>query len=159
MRSIEPGLAPFDHWIEGNEDAISPSAKRGFVLFNTKGNCATCHSGWRFTDDFFHDIGVATDDLGRGQFLRYSQPMQFAFKTPTLRSVALRPPYMHDGAFASLYDVIRFYEKGGIDRPSRSDHISPLQLSEQERLDLVAFLQTLTGVREAEPPPRLPDTN
>lgn len=155
-RSIEPGVAPFDRWIEGDEDAISASARRGFVLFNTKGNCAVCHGGWRLTNDSFHDIGVATKDLGRGQQLKGVEAMQYAFKTPTLRSVALRPPYMHDGSLTSLYDVVRHYEKGGIERPSRSAEMSPLHLNETERLDLVAFLQTLTGVPEGEQPPKLP---
>lgn len=155
-RAIEPGVAPFDRWIDGDEDAISTSAKRGFVLFNTKGNCAACHNGWRFTNDSFHDIGIAAKDRGRGQELKDVEAMQHAFKTPTLRSVALRPPYMHDGSAPNLYEVIRLYEKGGIDRPSRSPEIFPLQLTEPDRLDLIAFLQTLTGVREGEPPPRLP---
>lgn len=61
-RAIEPGIAPFDRWIEGDEDAVSQSAKRGFVLFNGKAECFLCHSGWRFTNDSFHDIGVATKE-------------------------------------------------------------------------------------------------
>jgi cytochrome c peroxidase len=155
-RTIEPGIAPFDRWVKGDEAAISESAKRGFVLFNTKGNCAACHSSWRFTDDSFHDIGTATKDLGRGQQVKDVAKMQYAFKTPTLRSVALRPPYMHDSSSATLYDVVKHYEKGGIDRPSRSAEIFPIKLSEQERLDLVAFMQTLTGVPEGERGPKLP---
>ncbi|MCW5749139.1 MAG: c-type cytochrome [Alphaproteobacteria bacterium] len=153
-RTFEPGVAPFDRWIKGDEDAISASAKRGFVLFNTKGNCAVCHRDWRFTDDNFHDIGLPGDDRGRGQLLHDVAAMQFAFKTPTLRSVALRAPYMHDGSLDSLYDVVRFYDSGGINRPSRVGGASPLHLSEQERLDLVAFLRTLTGEREGESAPR-----
>ena len=66
-RAIEPGIAPFDRWTEGDEDAISQSAKRGFLLFNGKGGCFLCHSGWRLTNDSFHDIGVSTKDLGRGR--------------------------------------------------------------------------------------------
>jgi cytochrome c peroxidase len=82
--------------------------------------------------------------------------MKYAFKTPTLRSVALRPPYMHNGSAVSLYDVVKHYEAGGIDRPSRSAAMTRLELSEQDRLDLVAFLQTLTGMPEGDPPPTLP---
>jgi cytochrome c peroxidase len=74
--------------------------------------------------------------------------MRHAFKTPTLRSVALRPPYLHDGSAATLADVIRLYERGGIDRPSRSPSIFPLDLTEQDRADLVAFLETLTGEKD-----------
>jgi cytochrome c peroxidase len=82
--------------------------------------------------------------------------MKFAFKTPTLRSVALRPPYMHNGSATTLYEVVKHYETGGIDRPSRSAAIAKLDLSEQDRLDLVAFMQTLTGVAEGDTPPKLP---
>ena len=155
-RTMEPGPAPFDRWIAGDEAAISESAKRGFVLFNGKANCEACHSGWRFTNDSFHDIGTTTTDFGRGQQLKSVKAMQYAFKTPTLRSVALRPPYMHNASEMNLYDVVKHYEKGGIDRPSRSAEIFPLQLSEQDRLDLVAFMQTLTGMPEGEPAPKLP---
>jgi len=80
-RTFEPGPAPFDRWVEGDEQAISESAKRGFVLFNNKGLCFACHSGWRFTDDKFHDIGTSTRDLGRGREFKDNVEMQYAFKT------------------------------------------------------------------------------
>ena len=144
-RTLEPKPAPFDRWIEGDEQAISESAKRGFVLFNTtQSMCFTCHSGWRFTDDKFHDIGSTTTDLGRGRVVKDDESMQYAFKTPTLRSVTLRPPYMHNASQATLHDVMKHYEKGGIDRPSRSPLMMPIQLSDQERNDLIAFMETLT---------------
>jgi cytochrome c peroxidase len=76
--------------------------------------------------------------------------MQFAFKTPTLRSVALRPPYMHNASAATLVDVMKHYEKGGIDRPSRSPMMMPIELSDQERGDLIAFLESLTGAEDAQ---------
>ena len=142
-RTLEPGLAPFDRWIEGDEQAISESAKRGFVLFNGKTNCFACHSGWRFTDDKFHDIGTTSSDPGRGRVVKDDELMQFAFKTPTLRAVALRPPYMHNGSHATLVEVMKHYEKGGIDRPSRSPLMMPIELSDQERQDLIAFMETL----------------
>ncbi len=144
-RSIEPPQAPFDRWIAGDEAAISEAAKRGFVVFNEQGNCIGCHRGWRFTDDDFHDVGTSTTDRGRGGELKNQRFLQFAFKTPTLRSVALRAPYMHDGSMATLREVIDHYEKGGIDRPSRSPMMHPLDLTEQDKTDLVAFLETLTG--------------
>ena len=142
---LNPGPRPFDRWIEGDESAISNPAKRGFVLFNTKATCFACHTGWRFTDDKFHDIGVSKKDHGRGAVLKDDETAQYAFKTPTLRSVALRPPYMHDGSTATLLDAVKHYEKEPIDRPSRSPLFVPTALSEQERNDLVAFMQTLTG--------------
>jgi cytochrome c peroxidase len=155
-RTMEPGPAPFDRWIAGDEAAIPEEAKRGFALFNTRTNCFACHSGWRFTDDKFHDIGVSKTDRGRGNVLKDDESMQYAFKTPTLRSVALRPPYMHDGSSATLADAVRHYEKEPVDRPSRSPLFVPVELTEQERLDLVTFMQTLTGTPEGEPAPQLP---
>jgi cytochrome c peroxidase len=155
-RTMEPGPAAFDRWVEGDENAISLSAKRGFVVFNTKGNCFACHSGWRFADDLFHDIGTSTKDKGRGNALKDDPQAQYAFKTPTLRSVALRPPFMHDGSSATLMDVMKHYEKGGIDRPSRSPLMMPVDLTEQDRADLVAFMETLTGSPEGDTAPALP---
>jgi len=157
-RTIEPGVAPFDRWIEGDEDAISQSAKRGFVVFNGKAECSVCHGGWRLTNDSFHDIGTATKDLGRGREVKSDPLMQYAFKTPTLRSVALRPPFMHDGSAADLHEVMKHYEKGGLDRPSRSPLMKPIQLTDQDRRDLIAFMETLTGMPEAEAAPKLPGT-
>jgi cytochrome c peroxidase len=144
-RTIEPVEAPFDRWIAGDEAAISEAAKRGFVLFNGTGNCSGCHVGWRFTDDKFHDIGTTTTDLGRGREIREQALMQFAFKTPTLRSVGLRAPYMHNGNFPTLADAVKHYVLGGIDRPSRSPLMKPVALTGPEQADLVAFLRTLGG--------------
>ncbi len=145
-RTIEPGSAPFDRWVAGDEAAISASAKRGFALFTGKAGCSACHSGWRFTDDNFHDIGTTTTDLGRGKEVK-DESLNYAFKTPTLRSVALRAPYMHNASAATLADVVKVYEKGGIARPSRSPMLLPLGVTDQERLDLVAFMETLDGKR------------
>ena len=146
VRSITSGAAPFDRWIGGDPTAISAPAARGFAIFNGKGQCAECHSGWAFTDGSFHDIGTARGaDVGRGKLFKTSVKLQYAFKTPTLRNVAVRPPYMHDGSFTTLEAVIDHYDKGGIERPSRAEAIRPLQLSADEKQDLVAFLKTLTG--------------
>jgi len=155
-RTVVSARAPFDSWIENNERAISDAAKRGFVLFNTKAGCNKCHSGWNFTDDSFHDIGLASEDIGRGKFLPSIEKMKFAFKTPGLREIARRGPYMHDGAVATLDAVVEHYDRGGIDRPSRSDLIKPLGLTAQEKSDLVAFMQTLTSDDEPTTLPVLP---
>jgi cytochrome c peroxidase len=145
-RSIVSTEAPFDRWIKGEDSAISESATRGFDLFNGKAHCASCHSGWAFTDSSFHDIGTATgDDLGRGRLFPTSVKLRYAFKTPTLRDAARRAPYMHDGSVPTLAAVVDLYNRGGIDRPSRSELIKPLGLTAAEKADLVAFLQTLTG--------------
>jgi cytochrome c peroxidase len=143
-RTIVSGTAPFDQWISGDESAISEPAKHGFVLFNTTGNCAACHSGWNFTDGGFHDIGLLDADPGRGAILNLLS-QQHAFKTPTLRDVARRGPFMHDGSMATLEDVVAHYAKGGVQRASLAPEMHPLDLSEADAADLVAFLKTLTG--------------
>jgi cytochrome c peroxidase len=145
-RTVVSGQAPFDKWATGNEKAISESAKRGFWLFNNKANCSSCHSGWRFTDDSFHDIGIPGTDLGRGKLMPNFDILQFAFKTPTLRNVEHRAPYMHDGSEKTLEDLVELYNLGGrVQRPSLSREIKPLNLSAQEKRDLVEFLKTLTS--------------
>jgi cytochrome c peroxidase len=118
---------------------------------------SSCHAGSPFTDDGFHDIGTSTKDLGRGREVKDDPQMQYAFKTPTLRSVALRAPYMHNGSLANLDAVIRHYENGGLDRPSRSPMMMAIKLDDGERADLVAFLTTLTGSPEGEAAPKLPE--
>ncbi|MBV9266291.1 MAG: c-type cytochrome, partial [Acidobacteriaceae bacterium] len=145
-RTVITADAPFDRWVNGDEQAISPSAKRGFDVFNGKAHCAECHSGWNFTDSGFHDIGVADDDLGRGKLLKI-EAMQHAFKTPTLRDVSLRAPYLHNGSEPTLEAVVNFYDKGGDagQRPSLAPEIQPLHLAEQEKKDLIEFLRALTS--------------
>ncbi len=145
-RTILATRAPFDRWIAGDESAMSEAAKRGFVLFNGKAACADCHQGPSFTDFSFHDIGVAgEDDIGRGRLFPTGVKLQHAFKVPTLRDVARRAPYMHDGSLPTLEAVVDEYNTGGIERPSRSSLIHPLGLTEDEKRDLIAFLNTLTG--------------
>lgn len=142
--------APFDRWIAGEEDAIGPAAKRGFVLFNGKANCAACHQGWAFTDHAFHDIGLPDDDRGRGAVLGMPE-LDHAFKTPSLRDIARRAPYMHDGSLPSLRAVLDHYVGGIVARPTLSDDLKPVALSEQEIGDLLAFLGSLTSAASADP--------
>ena len=144
-RTLVSNKAPFDRWIDGDEAAIGESAKRGFVVFNDKGNCAACHSGWRFTDDGFHDIGLTSEDIGRGAEMPGEPLLQHAFKTPTLRNIDQRAPYMHDGSSASLREVVVHYDTGFVQRPSLSPEMHRLGLTETEIADLVAFMHTLTS--------------
>jgi cytochrome c peroxidase len=155
-RTVVSADAPFDRWARGDQGAISESAKRGFVLFNTTAKCSTCHSGWRFTDDGFHDIGLAGDDMGRGKIMPGLTILERAFKTPTLRNIAERAPYMHDGSQATLEAVVDHYDKGFVRRPSLSDSIKPLNLSAQDRADLVAFMRTLSSQDAPVSLPNLP---
>jgi cytochrome c peroxidase len=155
-RTVVSGRAPFDAWIEGDTKAISEEAKRGFVLFNTKAGCMNCHSGWNFTDDSFHDIGLTSPDVGRAKILPGIPKMQYAFKTPGLREITRRGPFMHDGSVSTLEAVMEHYDEGGINRPSRSELMKPLGLSKQEKDDLVAFMKTLSSDMDPTTVPVLP---
>jgi cytochrome c peroxidase len=156
-RTIVPGPSPFERWINGDDKAIDAAARRGFALFNGKAQCSACHKGFAFTDGSFHDIGTAKgNDIGRGRLFPKSTQLRYAFKTPTLWDVARRAPYMHDGSVPTLDAVIDLYDRGGIDRPSRSPHIRPLHLTAGEKADLIAFLHTLTTEPERFVYPALP---
>jgi cytochrome c peroxidase len=156
-RTIVSGTAPFDRWVAGDPSAVSEPAQRGFALFETKARCSVCHAGWRFTDDSFHDLGVAGEDLGRGGVLEGIESVRFAFKTPSLRDVTRRAPYMHDGSEPTLAEVIELYALGGrVERPSLSHEIRPVDLDARERADLVAFLESLASDEAPVPIPRLP---
>jgi cytochrome c peroxidase len=156
-RTVVSGAAPFDRWIEGDDDAISEEAVRGFVVFNDKARCASCHAGWRFTDDSFHDIGAPGADRGRATILEGIESMEFAFKTPTLRDVDRRGPYLHDGSEPTLESVVELYDLGGrVKRPSLSAEIVPLSLTADESRALVAFMRTLTSDDAPVAMPRLP---
>lgn len=156
-RTVVSGTAPFDEWIGGRETAISESAKRGFDLFNTKANCVACHSGWNFTDDGFHDIGLPSDDIGRGKYLPQIEAVQHAFKTPTLRNVTHRAPYMHDGSEKTLEGVVELYNLGGrAQRPSLAHEVKALSLTASEKDDLCNFMRTLTSADAPTTIPTLP---
>jgi cytochrome c peroxidase len=155
-RTLVSNKAPFDRWIDGDESAIGEDAKRGFKIFNEKGNCAACHSGWRFTDDGFHDVGLKSEDVGRAAQMPNEPTLKYAFKTPTLRNINLRAPYMHDGSVRTLRDVVIHYDTGFVQRPSVSPEMRRLGLTEQEVKDLVAFLHTLTSQDDMIAVPVLP---
>lgn len=154
-RTVISEEAPFDHWIKGDGGAISDSAKRGFSLFNGKAKCSACHSSWRFSDGSFHDIGIDDEDIGRGKFVPLPA-MQHAFKTMGLRNIERRAAYMHNGSMVTLEEVIDHYNNGFVQRESLSDEIKPLNLTVQEKNDLVEFLKTLTSKDKAVTLPDLP---
>ena len=105
-RTIVSSYSPFDRWVDGDEKAISESAKIGFELFVGKAGCGKCHRGWNFTDNKFHDIGTTESDVGRGAITPNDPTSKFAFKTPSLRDIAQRAPYMHAGQLETLRDVV-----------------------------------------------------
>lgn len=156
-RTIVSPKAPFDRWLDGDASAISASAKRGFRVFGGKGRCDQCHSGWRFTDDGFYDIGIKGSDKGRGDIIPGIASIEFAFKTPTLRDVDRRGPYMHDGSVATLEEVVDHYNRGGdTKREGHSEHVVPLRLTKSEKRDLVEFMKTLTSPPAPVVMPQLP---
>jgi cytochrome c peroxidase len=145
VRSLVSPPTRFDAWIEGDAQALRPGEVRGFGLFVGKAGCVLCHVGWRFTDDRFHDIGLPSRDGGRGG-VPGGTPGLSAFKAPGLRELVRTAPYMHDGSLATLEAVVRHYSGGFVARPSLATHINrKLRLSPQERVDLIAFLRTLSS--------------
>jgi len=157
-RTVLSGGSPCDRYQAGDKTAMSESAVRGMALFNDsqKANCVTCHAGFNFTDESYHNLGVGMDkpnpDWGRFVVTKNDFD-KGAFKTPTLRNVTQSAPYMHDGSETTLLQVIGFYDKGGFKNQWLSKEIKPLNLSPQDKADLVAFLESLTAeVRGAERP-------
>jgi cytochrome c peroxidase len=149
VRTIRSTDSPYDRYQAGDTNALTYFEKAGQEVFRGKGNCAGCHSAPDFTDDQFHNTGVAWSG---GRFTdegRYSVTMNpqdhGSFKTPTLREVAHTAPYMHDGSLATLEDVVSFYAQGGHRNPYINGRVRPLALSSGEQKALVAFLKTLSG--------------
>ena len=153
VRSIRSGNSRFDRYAAGESGVLTALELKGLQVFRGKGNCTACHVGPNFTDERFHNTGVAwrngkfsdeghavvsTKDADRG-----------AFKTPTLREVARTSPYMHDGSITTLEEVVDFYDRGGRPNLHLDPEMQPRQFTADEKTALVAFLQVLSGeVRE-----------
>jgi cytochrome c peroxidase len=140
---------------------MNESAKRGRDLFfSTKSNCSACHVGANFTDELYHNLGVGMDaaepDLGRFTQTKLEKD-RGAFKTPTLRNIESNAPYMHDGSQKTLEEVVDWYAKGGHPNPYLSDKIKKLELTEQDKADLVSFMKALTGPLPEVAQARLPE--
>ena len=160
-RDLSPGESRFDKWYFGKRaDALSAQEQAGFTVFVWSG-CDACHRvGARdgsFTDNQFHNIGLGFDrarraganaqpqpDAGRMEITR-SAEHRWQFRTPSLRNVALTAPYMHDGSLATLRDVVDWYNEGGGEDPAKRRFLHRLGLSESQKLQLIAFLRSLTG--------------
>jgi cytochrome c peroxidase len=180
-RTLISRNAPFDRYMTGDWQAMSEGARRGLALFTGKARCLLCHHGPNFTDGQFHHLGVpdapllahplvqaalrfdakrmrlpgyeqVTEDLGR-YLVTKDEKDRGAFRTPTLRQVAQREPYMHNGVFQTLEEVLDFYDAGGGAVSGKSPLIQPLGLTAQEKRDLLAFLQALTGELPTVTPP------
>lgn len=158
-RTIVSTESPFDRWRKGDDTAVSESVKRGFEVFQGKANCAACHQGFNFTDNGFHNIGVKSLAAAEaaGRYAHLPLPSQKgAFKTPTLRDVALTAPYMRNGIYRTLDEVIDHYDRGGDAKDHLSPEVRPLNLNAQEKRDLVEFMKSLTGTPRPIELPQLP---
>ena len=147
--------SPFDQWIKGDKNALTNQQVEGFKLFvNPKrGNCAACHSAPNFTDNGFHNIGLAQYGTKNPDMGRYTQKplglMKGAFKTPTLRDITLTAPYFHDGSAESLAEVVSHYESGGKVKTNISPSMKTSKLSDAEQQAIIAFMTALTSKLEA----------
>jgi cytochrome c peroxidase len=164
-RSLRTTQSPFDRFVAGDAAALPPDAARGFALFEGKAGCAQCHltkpvdGRAPLTDGAFHDTGVAfraakaagdvdDPDLGRGargENAADRRKGRMQFRTPSLRDVLRRGPYMHDGSLASLLHVIDWYDGGAAPHRGLDPKIRRLGLTPAEKDDLLAFLVALTG--------------
>ncbi len=135
---------------------MNPAAVRGMEVFKGKGKCNLCHlftpDRAIFTDNSFHNIGVGIDmpdpDLGRYSVvegLAKAEGLKGAFKTPTIRNIAVTAPYMHDGSQKTLEEVVGFYDKGGHPNTYLDPQMKPLNLTAKEMSDLVEFMKALTS--------------
>jgi cytochrome c peroxidase len=149
-RSLVSNNSQFDKWLRGAKNAMTPQQVRGFRLFTdpAKGNCAACHQPPNFTDNGFHNIGVGSPDATSPDVGRYAikrvKSMKGAFKTPTLRDIALTAPYFRDGSAGTLMDVIEHYNRGGTPSADVSPDIKPLNLARDEMEAIVEFQRALT---------------
>ncbi len=147
VRTLRSGGAQVDRYLEGDRDALREDARRGARLFYGKAGCSTCHAGPNFSDELFHNTGVAvtSGDSGRFGVTRDSADVG-SFRTPSLRNVAQTAPYMHDGSIEHLGEVIQFYDEGGKANPNLDRNLRPLGLSATERAELESFLRGLSGI-------------
>lgn len=149
QRTFLSGDSPYDRYVhQGQAEALTPAQQRGMRLFfsDTTG-CGQCHRGINLTDYQFHNVGLYADDqpqdLGRYRVSADSSEIG-AFKTPSLRNVALTAPYMHDGSLPDLPSVIEHFDRGGQGHRLQPGVIRPLHLSARQKADLLAFLEALT---------------
>ena len=160
-RTVTSGNAPYDRYKKaGEKEAMSASQLRGMDIFFNQVACDSCHLGFNFTDGSYVNIGIGMDkpnpDLGRYAVSKRDED-KGAFKTPTLREIEHTGPYMHDGRFKTLEEVIDFYDRGGIENPWLDEKIKPLGLIAQDKQDLLAFLKALTGAPIVVQVPSLPE--
>lgn len=158
-RTVVTGSSLFDRYLAGETTALSAAARRGLDLFTGKGRCVLCHADPMLSDQSFHNLGVgmdrATPDVGR-EAVTKNRRARGRFKTPALRNVALTWPYLHDGSAATLDDVLDLYDRGGGANATLDPMMRPLGLTADEKADLKAFMEALSGTMPAIARPELP---
>ncbi|MBX3158893.1 MAG: hypothetical protein KF773_23205 [Deltaproteobacteria bacterium] len=146
MRTIVSGDSRYDRFQRGDATALTESEQRGLAIATgERGECFHCHVGFNFTNNGFRNNNLYADyvDLGRARVTELADDVG-KFKVPTLRNVALTAPYMHDGSLPTLEAVVEHYSSGGFASPTSDPTIRPLDLTAEEKRDLVAFLRALT---------------
>ncbi len=155
VRRLTFGDTPVDRFRAGDVTALDSREENGMWLFEGRGKCWKCHVGPNFSDLGFHNTGIgaraAADsdpaasepEPGRAAVTGDAADLG-RFRTPGLRAVALTPPYMHDGSLATLEDVVEFYRRGGRPNSNLSLHIAPIEMTDDEAQNLVAFLRALS---------------
>lgn len=160
-RTIISNNSPFDRWVKGDATAMTSQQINGFKLFVGKAKCVACHSAPNFTDNGFHNLGLASFGIDKPDMGRYSQRpiklMKGAFKTPTLRDVSLTAPYFHDGSAKTLTEVVAHYNKGGVVKTNLSPNMQKLDLSKSEAADIVAFMKALVSPHKPVTLPQIPN--
>ena len=145
--SLVSANSRFDRWFYNKSQNLTEAEIRGWKLFNsTKTQCNTCHTAPLFTDGQFHNIGYQNNlepDTGRARISMLAED-EGKFRTPPLRNLAFTGPYMHDGSFAFIDDVLAYYNRGGDEHANKDKRIKPLNLSAIELSDLKAFLLSLS---------------
>lgn len=147
-RTILSGNSPYDRYKAGDKKAMTPEQVLGMQVYFGKAKCDQCHEGINFTTNAYHNLGIGTDKEtpDEGRYAVTKNPADWgAFKTPTLREVANTSPYMHDGRFTSLDQVIDFYDQGGIPNKNLDKTMKPLKLTPEEKKALASFLRALSG--------------
>lgn len=145
-RALVSGNSSFDQYLHGDSKAISESALRGYQLFKSDSlNCIKCHSGFNFTNYEFLNNGLyeVYNDGGRMRVTGREEDRSL-FKVPSLRNVAITAPYMFDGSYESLEQVIEHYASGGKNNPQKSKLINGFHISNEDKMDLIHFLQSLS---------------
>jgi cytochrome c peroxidase len=160
-RTLLSGNSAYDKYKAGNKTALTPAQVRGMDIYFNKTKCDACHEGVNFTANAYANLGVGTDipnpDVGRFEVTK--DPTDWGkFKTPTLRDISRTAPYMHDGSLKTLEEVVEFYDKGGIPNKNLDEKIKKLNLSAEQKQDLVEFLKALDGTswRQVTPPASFP---